>query len=121
MHPNTPRYHILRKILPGIHLESTRNPPGNRHNSFDVVLRSRVIEDHWKHYMLRAWVISPTMVVPDCGPKLLRELSKVGIFSRAYADDVIIICRADDKEVLLALCDFHYKSRKNCVRRLNSQ
>ena len=49
------------------------------------------------------------MVVPDCGPKLLRELSKVSIFSRAYADDVIIICRVDDKdskEVLFSIMRF---------------
>ena len=34
---------------------------------------------------------------------LLRELSFVGIFDLAYADDVIIICRADDEKVLFSL------------------
>ena len=38
--------------------------------------------------------------------QLLRKLSKVGIFARAYADDVIIICRADDKEVLFSFMRF---------------
>ena len=37
----------------------------------------------------------------------LRELSKVGIFARAYADDLIIICRVDIlKEVLFNLMRF---------------
>ena len=69
------------------------------------LLSRRVIEAHWKRQILRAWVTFPTMwcLVVD---QLLHELSKVGIFARAYADDVIIICRADDKEVLFSLMRF---------------
>ena len=55
--------------------------------------------------MLRAWVISstPGFLVVD---QLLRQLSKVGIFGKAYEDDVIMICRVDDKEVLFSLMRF---------------
>ena len=53
--------------------------------------------------------------------QLLRELRKVGIFARAYADDVIYICRANDKEVLFSLMRFALRIMENGVRRLNSQ
>ena len=38
--------------------------------------------------------------------QLYRDLSKVDMFVDAYADDVIIIFRVDDKEVLLSLMWF---------------
>ena len=38
--------------------------------------------------------------------QLLRKLSKVGIFARAYADDVIIICSTDYEEMHLSLMRF---------------
>ena len=65
-------------------------------NQMQRLLSSRVIEADQKHHMLRAWVVD----------QLFRELSKVGIFSRAYSDYIITTCSVDDKEMLFSLMRF---------------
>ena len=71
------------------------------------LLLSRRVVAKWKQHRRRVWVgkgcpqggvLSPTMwcLVAD---KLLRLLSKAGFFTRAYADDVIIVIIADNQEI----------------------
>ena len=80
-------------------------------NWMQRLLSSRVIKAHWNHHRTRAWVsrwrpqggvTSPTMwyLVVD---KLLCELSKAGIFGRTYADDVIIIYKANYKDMIFSI------------------
>ena len=44
-------------------------------------------------------------VVSSSG-QLLRELSMIGIFVRVYANDEVIICRADNKDMVFSIMRF---------------